>query len=105
MSMANFPINGLGLQSTGYTPSVAPSERSNIGQPSRYKPVSSSHLADGGSTITAGSTIHPPTADTQKKKGGFLSAMMHSGKKGASGKLAGDDDEEDWGNMARKRRG
>ena len=99
-SVANYPIHGLGLQNGNYAPSVAPSERSNIGQPSRYKPVNTL-FGDGGSTITAGSTIHPSDVESSKKKG-LLSAVMHTGRKGATPKPT-DDDEEDWG-MPRKRK-
>src|SRR5262249_20923783 len=59
-------VRGLGLQDNHYAPSVAPSERSNIGQPTRYKPVQSSNLADGGSTITAISTIQPSKVEKKK---------------------------------------
>jgi len=97
-------MNGLGLQDANmnYAPSVAPSERSNIGQPSRYKPI---NFGDGGSTITTGSTprlsgVIP--VDPQGKKKGFLNAVMHSGKKGIS-KVSNEDDEEAWGAPRRRR--
>lgn len=106
MSMANFSMNGMNQFAPQYAPSVAPSERSNIGQPSRYKPVS---FPDGGSTITAGSTAAQPAAMdtiTKKKSGGFLNAMMHhGGKKSPTNASKEDEDEEDWGKMLRKRKG
>jgi len=95
-------VRGLGLQDNNYAPSVAPSERSNIGQPSRYKPVQSSNLADGGSTITAITTIQPSKAE---KKKSFLSAIIHPAHKGRGKEIAVEDDEEDWSNFAMKRRG
>lgn len=109
MSMASFNLPAMGNLppfAPGYAPSVAPSERSNIGQPSRYKPVS---FPDGGSTITAGSTA-PQSAvnDTlhKKKSGGFLNAMMHhGGKKSPSVGKHDDEDEEDWGKVLKKRKG
>jgi hypothetical protein len=104
MSVANFSMNRMNQFAPQYAPSVAPSERSNIGQPSRYKPVS---FPDGGSTITAGSTAAQPVVVdpiTKKKSGGFLSAMMHSGKKTPVNSGKDEEDEEDWGRMLRKRK-
>lgn len=109
MSMANFNLPTMGNLppfAPGYAPSVAPSERSNIGQPSRYKPVS---FPDGGSTITAGSTAAQPPVNNalnKKKSGGFLNATMHhGGKKSLSVGKNDDEDEEDWGEVLRKRKG
>jgi hypothetical protein len=98
-------VRGLGLQNNGYAPSVAPSERSNIGQPSRYKPVQASHLADGGSTITAGSTIQP-TPIAEKKKSSFFSAIIHPPHKGKGKEIhiAEEDEEDDWGSFAKNRK-
>jgi hypothetical protein len=96
-------IHGMGLHGNGhYAPSVAPSERSNVGQPSRYKPVQSSTLADGGSTITATSTIQASNADRKKS---FLSAIIHPSNKGRGKENVPDDDDDDWSNFAAKRRG
>jgi hypothetical protein len=100
MSVRNMPVGNFGPLN-GYTPSIAPSERSNIGQPSRYKPV---NLGDGGSTVTAGSTpklSQVPTA-TENKKSGFLSAMVHSGRKSMS-RAKDDDDDEEWSAPRRRR--
>ncbi|KAF2405412.1 hypothetical protein EJ06DRAFT_552805 [Trichodelitschia bisporula] len=94
-------VHGLGLNGN-YAPSVAPSERSNIGQPSRYKPVQTSRLAETNSTTTA-TTVQP--ADPAKKKG-FFSAMVHS-KKNSRSPLNGanhEEEDEDWSSFARKRR-
>jgi hypothetical protein len=91
----------------GYTPSVAPSERSNIGQPSRYRPVTNSHFGDGGSTITSLSTpqllSQAEMADpAKKKKSGFFSAMIHSKGSKTAG-VGADDEEDDWSSFAKKR--
>ncbi len=109
-------VRGLGV---GYAPSVAPSERSNVGQPSRYRPVSSVYL-DGpspsplvASATTARSNTMPimEARDTDsvkgKKKSGFFSTMLHS--KGSRATLeppkqVAADEEEDWSSFARKRR-
>ena len=101
-SVRNVPVGNFGPLNGGYTPSIAPSERSNIGQPSRYKPV---NFGDG-STITAGSTPRlsqmPAEAPAPEKKKGFLSAVVHSGRKSMS-RGKDDDDEEEWGTRRRRR--
>jgi len=94
---------GLNIQ-PNYAPSVAPSERSNVGQPSRYKPVQGSVLADGGSTITAVNTVQLPIVE---KKKSFLSAIIHPSHKGRGKENvpSDEDDDDDWSNFAAKRRG
>jgi len=94
MSMLNPPpMMGFGTDAP-YPPSVAPSERSNIGNPSRYKSVSNAKLGtDGGSTITSASQA--PTNSN------FLSATIHRGKKASSSPAA--DDDEDWSSHANRR--
>jgi hypothetical protein len=83
-----------------YAPSVAPSERSLVGQPSRYRPVSTVNLGDSQSTIT--SLTAPLESDvSMKKKSGFFSAIIHS--KGKVGETT-NEDEDDWASFARKRR-
>lgn len=104
-SVRTMSMAGQGMQhaNLNYAASVAPSERSNIGQPTRYKPV---NFADGGSTITSGSTPRLSTmlpVDPQSKKKGFLNAVMHSGKKSSSKPTMDDDEEEAWAAPRRKR--
>ncbi|EWC44617.1 hypothetical protein DRE_06606 [Drechslerella stenobrocha 248] len=74
----------------GYTPSIAPSERSNIGQPSRYRPVTY-QAGSGGSSI-----------------GGGRSNTLTSGVPGGGLKvsLAKDDsdDEDGWAEMGKKKK-
>jgi len=86
----------------GYAASVAPSERSNVGQPHRYRPVSSLKF-DTASTVM-GVSSRPGSrgsdAGTKKKKSGFFSAIMHP--KGKTVDV--DEEEEDWSNFAKKRR-
>ncbi|TGZ79359.1 hypothetical protein EX30DRAFT_373124 [Ascodesmis nigricans] len=54
-------IAGFGIQ-PGYTPSIAPSERSNIGLPGRYRPVSYAPPANNGArTSTLTSRINGPS--------------------------------------------
>lgn len=98
-SVRNMPVGNFGPLA-GYTPSIAPSERSNIGQPSRYKPV---NFGDGGSTITTGSTPKlSQMAEPDKKRSGFLSAVVHSGRKSTS-RGKNDEDEEEWGTRRKRR--
>jgi hypothetical protein len=96
-------VRGLGFDG-GYAPSVAPSERSNIGQPSRYRPVTNSHLGDTGSMITF-LAPEPPAHEmdsARKKKSGFFSAIMHP--KGKASDVGGGEEDEDWSSFAKKRR-
>ena len=96
-------VRGFG---NGYAPSVAPSERSNIGQPSRYKPVQTSQMGDGMSTITGASTVKPTiTPVAEKKRSKFFSAIIHPPHKGKGKQIASDDeDEDDWSSFAKKRK-
>ncbi|PMD40040.1 hypothetical protein L207DRAFT_36924 [Hyaloscypha variabilis F] len=93
-SMYTPSIHGNG----GYTPSIAPSERSNVGMPGRYRPVSQA----------------PPLTHQNKFR---TSTMMSGGLGGWQGKQAlatirpvkksgnpsDEDDEEGWEEMAKKR--
>jgi hypothetical protein len=115
-SMAGAQGFGLGVN-VNYAPSVAPSERSTIGQPSRYRPVSQNgepvHGGSGGLSMNGvpmgvlrnqQSSIAPTAANIEdaRRKNGMLSAVLH-----AKGSVVGTEDaedEEDWGRFARRRR-
>lgn len=80
------------IQGAGYAPSIAPSERSNVGLPGRYRPVS--HMAPAPtpqtghlrkSTTMSGALQQPSISVTQ------------------SGNASDDDDEEGWEAMKAKR--
>ena len=105
----------LGGPDSGYTTSIAPSERSNVGMPSRYRPVSTApadehtqRAASRTSTFTNGmlqpglhgrnSGLSTPS-DRQSKP--FLKPSFQSspGKSTASD----DDDEEGWEEMKKQR--
>ena len=75
----------------GYTPSIAPSERSNVGMPSRYRPVSIPPIDE---TSRPGSSMSMSTAGKLNKVVGLRQV-----KKTASD----DDDEEGWEEMKKKR--
>lgn len=70
MSMVNPPklnFNGMQQQqfgshlAPGYAPSLAPSERSNVGKSARYRPVTQ-QIHDGSSTVMSQSTVQPNQA-------------------------------------------
>ncbi|KAF3934054.1 hypothetical protein ABW19_dt0204042 [Dactylella cylindrospora] len=75
----------------GYTPSIAPSERSNIGQPSRYRPVT---YQGGSGNSSAG--------------GGGRTGTMTSGVppnlKSPLAKREDSDDEDGWAEMDKKKK-
>lgn len=81
------------MQGGGYAPSIAPSERSNIGLPGRYRPVS--HVP----------AQHVPVAPGHLRKSTTMSGAITqptiSVTKSGSG--SDDDDEEGWAAMKAKR--
>ncbi|KAL2168456.1 hypothetical protein VTG60DRAFT_7258 [Thermothelomyces hinnuleus] len=77
-------------QSGGYTPSIAPSERSNIGLPGRYRPVS--HVP-----------VAPATSHLRKSSTMSGAVSQHNMTAAKSGNASDDDDEEGWEAMKAKR--
>ncbi|KAK6334153.1 hypothetical protein TWF696_002655 [Orbilia brochopaga] len=75
----------------GYTPSIAPSERSNIGQPSRYRPVTY-QAGSGNSSIGGGGRSNTLT-----------SAVPGTGLK-ASVTKDDSDDEDGWAELGKKKK-
>ncbi|KAI0176428.1 hypothetical protein GGR52DRAFT_579789 [Hypoxylon sp. FL1284] len=75
-------------QGLGYTPSIAPSERSNIGLPGRYRPVSSAIMLDSGRA-----SVIPPTH----------SKLQTETRVSPVAKEDDDDDEQGWEAMKAKR--
>jgi len=89
-SMYTPSVNGMG---GGYAPSIAPSERSNVGLPGRYRPVSHVVPSDARSrTSTMSGALQ-----NWEKNGPTVKAV----KKSAS--ASDEDDEEGWEQMAKKR--
>ncbi|KAI1310411.1 hypothetical protein F5Y03DRAFT_382672 [Xylaria venustula] len=79
------------IQGGGYAPSIAPSERSNIGLPGRYRPVSSVGFEQSGRTSTMGAIPRPPS-------------NLHAESIVPSvAKDDEDDDDEGWAAMKAKR--
>jgi hypothetical protein len=79
----------------GYTPSIAPSERSNVGMPGRYRPVS-----------------HMPAADNKSRASSIEGALQNWDNKNRVSTIkvvpkptsaSDEDDEEGWEEMAKKR--
>ncbi|KAL8730450.1 MAG: hypothetical protein Q9166_004088 [cf. Caloplaca sp. 2 TL-2023] len=85
----------------GYAPSIAPSERSNIGQPSRYRPVSIAPIDEHSRPMSRSSNnlLQPGLSDGK-------STVSATGKTSPvpPKKVPSDDDDEDgWEEMKKKR--
>ena len=95
----------LGGSGPGYAPSLAPSERSNVGMPSRYRPVSiapsDEHVpraASRSSTLTSGMLLPGGFAKDSRLS---VRPVTQTPPKKSSG--SDDDDEEGWEEMKKKR--
>lgn len=93
------------LDNQGYTPSIAPSERSNVGMPSRYRPVS---IAPDDEVPRSNSRASTFTSNAMlfggDRRSGLLSTtapVQSSLKKGVA--ASDDDDEEGWEQMKQNR--
>ncbi|KAF2720308.1 hypothetical protein K431DRAFT_226718 [Polychaeton citri CBS 116435] len=73
-SVNGFNMNGGGGPGPGYTPSIAPSERSNIGMPSRYRPVSNFGDAQSGraQSLTSSVTLQALKSELNQSTPNFL---------------------------------
>lgn len=91
------------IQSAAYAPSIAPSERSNVGLPGRYRPVS--HMAAAaGTEIPRSSTMSGALSGWDKAPAANVSVKpVSGGKKSGNGNASDDDDEEGWQAMKEKR--
>jgi hypothetical protein len=95
----------------GYTPSIAPSERSNIGMPSRYRPVSTavdpntgrSQSLTSSMTLQAFSNQPRPESRQQKSTIRVIDKPKNSPKVTTHAVNADDDDDAGWAEMAKKR--
>jgi hypothetical protein len=85
-------MNGGGLGLGGYAPSIAPSERSNIGLPGRYRPVSHAPLVDSKSRA---STMSGALQGWENRNG---QATIKTVTK-RSENVSDDDDDEGWEQM------
>jgi hypothetical protein len=115
-NLTNRPYSTLGQpgmpqtvpMNNGYTPSIAPSERSNIGLSARYRPVVTGNgMADTQSTVGSSITLQATTAGAPDS--------THNGATGVKKTVKGilkhkvpqvtvrEDDEDDWGKMAARK--
>ncbi|OAQ99538.1 hypothetical protein LLEC1_05110 [Akanthomyces lecanii] len=88
----------------GYAPSIAPSERSNIGLPGRYRPVSHvatpspklSQHSDSSNTVSGGLGAGLAIPEANKSR-----SSLNASRKASDG--SDDDDESGWAAMKAKR--
>jgi hypothetical protein len=92
------------LGGQGYAPSIAPSERSNVGMPSRYRPVSIAPETEGKKLPSRTSTFTSGTLQgwTETQEG--TSAVRPTKAKKPGGTGSDDDEDEGWEEMKKKRR-
>ena len=93
------------LGNQGYAPSIAPSERSNIGMPSRYRPVS---IAPNDEVVRSGSRasmFNEAMQSGDEKRNGLLTTTIRpvQSSKAGGDTVSDDDDEEGWEQMKQKR--
>jgi hypothetical protein len=112
-------VHGLNLggggPGPGYTPSIAPSERSNIGMPSRYRPVTQQGDNSRSQSMTSSLTLQ---AFSKQQSTSNLPGTPFKGNgpqapkstirvveksKGAPAPHVDDDDEDGWADMKKKR--
>ncbi|CAA9962187.1 hypothetical protein PTMSG1_05564 [Pyrenophora teres f. maculata] len=85
----------------GYTPSIAPSERSNIGLSARYRPVvnQSDSMSNGTSM-----TLQASSGGANQNRTGVIKGILKKGSPGPQMTVNENDDaEEDWGKMAARK--
>ncbi|KAM7223537.1 hypothetical protein V8F06_001011 [Rhypophila decipiens] len=79
------------IQGAGYAPSIAPSERSNIGLPGRYRPVSQAPPP------------HPTGPSHLRTSSTMSGGLKPANEASKSGNTSDDDDEQGWAAMKAKR--
>ena len=107
------PVPGGG---PAYTPSIAPSERSNVGLASRYRPVSvapadSAHPASRRSSTFTTGTFQPSWMNgvAGRRSPGMLSSIRSVGGQSSTDQTNtkaapdDDDDEQGWAEMKKKK--
>lgn len=102
-------ISGSSMGNQGYAPSIAPSERSNIGMPSRYRPVSIAPADEAPrSRLRESSFISGPShLDSKDRRGSLMTTSIRPVQKSPSppklSTVSDDDDDEGWEQMKQKR--
>lgn len=89
------------IQGVGYAPSIAPSERSNVGLPGRYRPVSHMPAATAAPAdqMPRTSTMSGALAGFDKQQPKVITTTI----KKIGGNASDDDEEEGWAAMKEKR--
>ncbi|KAI9704245.1 MAG: hypothetical protein M1836_007106 [Candelina mexicana] len=87
----------------GYASSIAPSERSNVGMPPRYRPVSTSPVTGSHNAPGMTSTMMSGGLQDWSEKQGSQTTVRAVSPKKANGAGSDDDDEEGWEQMKQKR--
>ncbi|KAB8337260.1 hypothetical protein FH972_021562 [Carpinus fangiana] len=99
-----------GMPAAGYAPSIAPSERTNIGQPSRYRPVSSA-----GVDTSRTSTMSQNTIQALQSQGSRAPSRLGPGdgnrntiiravdRPKKTSHASDDEDEEGWAELKKKK--
>ena len=88
------------VQGNGYAPSIAPSERSNVGLPGRYRPVSHAPPPQAHQNHMRSSTMMSGALSNWENKN--PTSTIRAVKK--TGNASDEDDEEGWEEMAKKRK-
>lgn len=102
-------MSGSFMGNQGYAPSIAPSERSNIGMPSRYRPVSIAPAdeAPRSSMRESGFISGPSHLDSKDRRGSLTTTGIRPIQKSPSppklSTVSDDDDDEGWEQMKQKR--
>ena len=87
----------------GYASSIAPSERSNVGMPPRYRPVSTSPMIGGHNAPERSSTMMSGGLQDWSDKQGIQTTVRAVNPKKANAAGSDDDDDEGWEQMRQKR--
>ena len=90
----------------GYTPSIAPSERSNVGMPGRYRPVSNvpGAAVDGNTNVNNNGKSRASSIDVLQGWDSGKTARTSTIKVVPKASAASDDDDDEgWEEMAKKR--
>lgn len=96
----------------GYTPSIAPSERSNVGMPSRYRPVQNGDGSGRSQSMTSSMTlqafqnqqpVQQPQPEQRSSTIRVIDKPKGAPKVSARAVEADEDEDEGWAEMAKKR--
>lgn len=101
-------MSGSSMGNQGYAPSIAPSERSNIGMPSRYRPVSIAPADEvpRSSLRESGFISGPSHLDSKDRRGSLMTTGIRPIQKSPSPprlSTVSDDDDDGWEQMKQKR--